>query len=329
MRTLVTGGAGFVGSHLVEALIARGDSVVVIDDFSTGAPDNLAGLGAGLEVVEGSILDADLVDDCMQSVDACLHLASAVGVKLMMAQPLETLQTNIRGNDIVIGAAGRRGRRLLFTSTSEVYGRNTGGPLSESADGIFGSPFKSRWAYAISKSFGEALAFAYHRSHESAMVVTRLFNIVGPRQTGAYGMVLPRFVRQALAGESLTVYGNGVQSRCFTHVADAVRALLLLVDSDKATGRVFNVGSSDELPIIELARRVIERTRSGSDVRFVSYDEAYGEGFEELWRRKPDTSALRRLTGWRPELDIEQAIDDVIAYERSTRVETRSLRFAR
>jgi UDP-glucose 4-epimerase len=329
MRTLVTGGAGFIGSHLVEALIARGDSVVVLDDFSTGSRENLASVESQVEIVEGSILDADLVDDCMRSVDTCLHLASAVGVKLLMAQPLESLQTNVRGNDIVIGAGARHGRRLLFTSTSEVYGRNTNGPLSESADGVFGSPFKARWAYAISKSFGEALAFAHHRDGGSDMVVTRLFNVVGPRQTGAYGMVLPRFVRQALAGEPLTIYGNGVQSRCFTHVHDVVGALLLLLDSPRATGRVFNVGSSDELPIIELARRVVEQAGSGSDVEFVPYQEAYGEGFEELWRRKPDISLLQQLTGWEPQLDIEQAIDDVIAYERGARVDTRSMRFAR
>jgi UDP-glucose 4-epimerase len=327
MRTLVTGGAGFVGSHLVEALTARGDSVVVLDDFSTGSRDNLAAAGAGVDVVEGSILDQRLVDECMSSVDACLHLASAVGVKLMMAQPLETLHTNVRGNDIVIGAGARRGCRLLFTSTSEVYGRASG-PLSESSDGVFGSPFKSRWAYAISKSFGEALAFAHYQTGGSDMVVARLFNVVGPRQTGAYGMVLPRFVRQALAGQPLTVYGNGVQARCFTHIHDVVRALLLLLDCDDATGRVFNVGSSNELPIVELARRVIERTGSSSEIEFVPYEEAYGEGFEELWQRKPDVSALEELTGWQPRLGVEQAIDEVVAHERGARPDTRSLRIA-
>ena len=326
MRTLVTGGAGFIGSHLVEALSARGDSIVVLDDMSTGSPENLADAGPEVEIVEGSMLSADLVDDCMQSVDRCLHLAAAVGMKLLMAQPLRTLETNVRGNDIVIGTAARRRRKLLFTSTSEVYGRNDEGPLSELSDGIFGSPFKARWAYAISKSFGEALACAHHREDGSPMIVARLFNVVGPGQTGAYGMVLPRFVRQALAGEPLTVYGNGVQSRCFAHVDDVVRALVLLADADEAVGNVYNVGSPEEVPIIELARRVIERTGSDSDVELVPYDEAYGPGFEELWRRKPDTSALERLTGWRPVLGIEEAIDDVVACERGAG--TRSLRFA-
>jgi UDP-glucose 4-epimerase len=328
MRTLVTGGAGFVGSHLVEALTARGDSVLVLDDMSTGSRENLDGAGGDLEIVEGSMLDQGLVDDCMRSVDVCLHLAAAVGMKLLMAQPLRTLETNVRGNDVVIGAAAHHGRKLVFTSTSEVYGRNDEGPLAETADGILGSPFKARWAYAISKSFGEALAYAHHREHGSPMVVARLFNVVGPRQTGAYGMVLPRFVRQALAGDPLTVFGNGVQSRCFAHVQDVVRALVLLADAEEASGRVYNVGSADEVPIIELARRVIEQTGSDSEVELVAYDDAYGEGFEELWRRKPDTSELRRLTGWRPELNIDQAIDDVIAWEQGVGA-TRSLRFAR
>lgn len=328
MRTLVTGGAGFVGSHLVEALTARGDSVLVLDDMSTGSRANLEGAGPDLEIVEGSILDADLVDDCMRSADLCLHLAAAVGMKLVMAQPLRTLETNVRGNDVVIATAARHRRKLVFTSTSEVYGRNDEGPLAETADGVLGSPFKARWAYAISKSFGEVLAYAHHRETGSPMVVARLFNVVGPGQTGAYGMVLPRFVRQALAGDPLTVYGNGVQSRCFAHVQDVVRALVLLADADEASGGVYNVGSADEVPIIELARRVIERTGSESEVELVPYDEAYGEGFEEMWRRKPDTSELRQLTGWRPELNIDQAIDDVIAWELGAGA-TRSLRFAR
>jgi UDP-glucose 4-epimerase len=329
MRTLVTGGAGFIGSHLVEALTARGDSVVVLDDMSTGSRDNLAYVGPDVEIVEGSMLDPALVDDCMRSVDRCMHLAAAVGMKLLMAQPLRTLETNVRGNDVVIGTAARHGRKLLFTSTSEVYGRNDEGPLSETSDGIFGSPFKARWAYAISKSFGEALACGHHGEDGSPMVVARLFNVVGPRQTGSYGMVLPRFVHQALEGEPVTVFGNGVQSRCFAHVYDVARALVLLADADEAVGNVYNVGSPEEVPIIELARRVIERTGSDSEVELVPYDEAYGPGFEELWRRKPDTAALERLTGWRPELGIEDAIDDVIACERGAEAGTRGLRFAR
>jgi UDP-glucose 4-epimerase len=318
MRFLVTGGAGFIGSHLIEALATGGGSIVVLDDLSTGSRENLSSVLAGdrVRLVEGSMLDADVVDACMAEADVCFHLAAAVGVKLLMAQPLETLQTNVRGNDVVLEAAAKHARRLVFTSTSEVYGRNEG-PLSESADGVFGSPFRPRWGYAISKSYGEALAYGHHRRSGGEMVVTRLFNVVGPRQTGAYGMVLPRFVRQALRGESLTVYGNGAQSRCFTHVRDVVRALIGLAAHPEAPGRVFNVGSREELPIVELARRVVERSGSSSSIDFVPYEDAYGEGFEEVGRRSPDTTELERLIGWRAEFGLDRAIDDVIAHERS------------
>src|SRR6266550_1905151 len=284
MRYLVTGGAGFIGSHLVDALTARNDSVLIVDDLSTGRLENVEHLldSELVEFVEGSVVDARLVDECMRSVDACMHLASAVGVQLVVSRPLDSLLKNIRGGDVVISAAARHDRKLLFTSTSEVYGKNSAGALSEDSDRILGSPFKSRWSYATAKAFGEALASSYARERGSSMVVVRLFNTVGPRQTGAYGMVLPRLVSQALANEDLTVYGNGTQSRCFCHVLDAVRALVLLADSDDANGRVFNVGSSTEVPIVELARRVIEHVRADSSIRFIPYEEAYDDGFEEL-----------------------------------------------
>ncbi len=319
MRYLVTGGAGFIGSHLVDALTARNDSVLIVDDLSTGRLENVEHLldSELVEFVEGSVVDARLVDECMRSVDACMHLASAVGVQLVVSRPLDSLLKNIRGGDVVISAAARHDRKLLFTSTSEVYGKNSAGALSEDSDRILGSPFKSRWSYATAKAFGEALASSYARERGSSMVVVRLFNTVGPRQTGAYGMVLPRLVSQALANEDLTVYGNGTQSRCFCHVLDAVRALVLLADSDDANGRVFNVGSSTEVPIVELARRVIEHVRADSSIRFIPYEEAYDDGFEELGRRIPDTTALRNLTGWTPTRSVDEAIKDVIAYERS------------
>ena len=318
MRYLVTGGAGFIGSHLVEALAARGDQVLVLDDLSTGERRNVEHLlpSGSVELVEGSIMDAALTDDCVQRVDACFHLASAVGVQLVVSRPLDTLLCNVRGTDNVISAAARHGRRLLYTSTSEVYGKNSAGSLSEDSDRILGSPFKARWGYAIAKAFGEALSHSYSRETGAEIVVARLFNTVGPRQKGAYGMVLPRFVQQALAGDDLTVYGNGTQSRCFIHVADTLHALLLLVESDEALGNVYNVGSSMEVPIIELAARVIERTGSGSRVQLVAYEDAYGEGFEELGRRKPDTTELERLTGWQPSRSLDETIDDVIAYTR-------------
>ena len=314
MKVLITGGAGFIGSHLTDALIARGDDVLVLDDLSTGRRENLSrSLESGrVEVVVGSVLDEQLVMDCLSAADVCMHLASAVGVKLIVDRPVDTLLRNIRGNDTVISAAAAVNRRLLFTSTSEVYGKNNGSALDEDSDRILGSPFKSRWSYSTAKAFGEALAHGYHQELGSENIVVRLFNTVGPRQTGRYGMVVPSFVKQALAGEDVTVYGDGRQSRCFAHVADTVRALLLLLESDTAVGQVFNIGSGSEISILELARRVVERTESSSQIRLVPYDEAYEEGFEELGRRVPDTRALRELTGWEPKLTIDDAIDGVV-----------------
>jgi UDP-glucose 4-epimerase len=330
MRYLITGGAGFVGSHVVDALTTRGDSVLILDDLSTGRLENIEHIRDSelVEFIEGSVLDEDLIDESMRSVDACLHLASAVGVQLVVSRPLDSLQRNIRGNDIVISSAARHHRPLLFTSTSEVYGKNSSGALSEDSDRILGSPYKLRWSYATAKAFGEALAYSYAREQGSRMTVVRLFNTVGPRQTGAYGMVLPRFVRQALAGEDLTVYGNGTQSRCFGHVLDVVHGILQVLDSEEAVGKVFNIGSPVETPVIALAGKVIERTGSESKISLIPYEEAYDEGFEELGRRKPDTSALEALTGWRPTRTVEEAIDDVIAYESAPAVMSRSLRVA-
>lgn len=318
IRHLITGGAGFIGSHLVDALITRGDEVLVLDDLSTGRAENLEHLTDSdrFKLVEGSVLDHSLVDDLMSRCDRCFHLASAVGVKLIISQPLESLLANVRGNDIVISAAANHGRRLLLSSTSEIYGKNSGGALSETSECILGSPYKSRWAYATAKAVGEHLAYGYHREQGLSAVVARIFNTVGPRQTGAYGMVLPRLVKQALAAEDLSIYGDGMQSRCFTHVLDTVHALVLLMDCEEATGQVFNVGSDGEVAIVELARRVIERARSSSAVRFVPYEQAYGEGFEELGRRTPDTTALREITGWSATRTIDEAIDDVIAYQQ-------------
>jgi UDP-glucose 4-epimerase len=318
-RILVTGGAGFVGSHLVDALVAQGREVVVLDDLSTGREENLeqAVADGGARLGQGSTLDHELVDSLMAEADVCFHLASAVGVQLVVSNPLESLLKNVRGADNVLGAAARHGRLLLFTSTSEVYGKNSSGALDEEADRLIGSPFKARWCYETSKAFGECLAHSYHRDQGAPMTVVRLFNTVGPRQTGRYGMVVPTLVRQALEGSPLTVYGDGSQTRCFAHVADTVRGILGLIETPDAVGRVFNIGSSTEVPIIELARRVLDQTGSDAEIRFVPYDEAYDVGFEELGRRKPDTSAIRELTGWEPELTVDDAIRDVIAFERT------------
>jgi UDP-glucose 4-epimerase len=319
VRYLMTGGAGFIGSHLTDALVARGHDVCVLDDFSTGRRENIEHLldSSRVDLVEGSVLDADLVDECVEACDACLHLAAAVGVQLVVAQPLDSLLRNVRGTDNVISAAARHRRRLLFTSSSEIYGKDSAGPLHEESDRILGPPLKSRWAYANAKAFGESLAHSYHRELGSEMIVVRLFNTVGPRQRGTYGMVLPRFVRQAIRGDDLTVYGNGTQSRCFLHVLDAVQAMVLLLEGGMGVGRVFNVGSREETAIVELARRVIERTGSASKIRLVAYADAYEQGFEDLGRRMPDTTALCRLTGWAPARTVDDAIDDVVAYQQS------------
>jgi UDP-glucose 4-epimerase len=300
-------------------MAARGDQVLILDDLSTGDRANIEHLLSSDNVVlkVGSILDEDLVSECVEAVDACFHLASAVGVQLVVSRPLDTLLCNVRGTDIVLSAAVRHGRRLLFASTSEIYGKNSSDALDEMSDRILGSPFKARWGYSTAKAFGEALAHGYVRERRAEIVVARLFNTVGPRQKGAYGMVLPRFVHQALTGDDLTVYGTGTQSRCFVHVADTVHALSLLMEADEALGDVFNVGSAAEVSIIELAAKVIERTESRSRVRLIPYKSAYGEGFEELGRRRPDTSKLSRLTSWRTSRTLEETIDDVIAYARS------------
>jgi UDP-glucose 4-epimerase len=319
LHYVVTGGAGFVGSHLADQLVSHGHEVTLYDNLSTGSLENVAHLLdlPGVRFVEGSTSDGDAIDELVAGADRVLHLASAVGVQLVVDQPLASLVSNVRGCETVMQACARHGKRLLYTSTSETYGKNSAGALDEDSDRVLGSPFKSRWNYAIAKSFGEALAHALHRERGAEITTVRLFNTVGPRQTGLYGMVVPRFVRQALAGEDLTVFGNGTQTRCFAHVHDSVAAILTLLERDDVFGDVFNIGTEDELPIIELARRVIEHAGSDSRISLVPYDEAYGEGFEELGRRKPDTTKLRALTGWAPTRTIDDAIDDVILHEQS------------
>ena len=319
MRYLITGGAGFIGSHLADALVAREDRVTILDDFSTGQRANVEHLVANraVRLVEGSVTEEDVVDELIADCDCCLHLASAVGVKLVVAQPLETLRRTVKGTDVVMDAAARHRKRLLFASTSEVYGKNSDGALHEESDRVLGSPFKSRWSYAIAKSYGEALVHGYHREHGADTAVVRLFNTIGARQRGAYGMVVPRLARQAIAGDDVTVYGDGTQTRCFLHVADAVEAIIALSQCREASGRAFNIGSPEPISILELAGRIISRTGSNARIRFVPYDDAYDEGFEELGRRQPDTTALKELLDWRPHLTLDDALDDVIAFLRA------------
>ena len=317
MKYLITGGAGFIGSHVADRLAERGDEIVVLDDLSTGAIANIQHLiGAGrIELVEGCVTDRALVGSLMRNADRCFHLASAVGVQLIVDAPLESMQRNTGGMESVIEAAAGAGVRLLVASTSEIYGKSSSA-LHEDSDRVLGSPSLARWTYANAKVHGEMLAYGYCRERGAENIVVRLFNTVGPRQTGRYGMVLPSFVRQALAGEEITVYGDGRQSRCFTHVHDSVEALLQLIDCDQAIGRPFNVGRDSEVTIQELAERVVRMTGSSSRIRHIPYEEAYGEGFEELGRRKPDTSRIEELTGWRAQLSIEAAIRDIVDYER-------------
>ncbi|MEV5744006.1 NAD-dependent epimerase/dehydratase family protein [Microbispora rosea] len=316
---LITGGSGFVGSHLTDALLARGDSVVVLDDLSTGRTANLAHHAGHprMRVVRGSVLDELVVDELVHECDVVVHLAAAVGVKLIVERPLRSLTTNIRGSEIVIEAAHRYRRKILVTSTSEIYGKNSTGPLPEGADRILGSPDIVRWAYSTAKAVEEILANAYHQERGLPAIVVRLFNTVGPRQSPAYGMVIPRLVRQALAGVPLTVHGDGTQTRCFAHVRDVVRALLLLLDDERAVGRTFNVGSSDEVSILELAKLIIELSGSTSGVDLVPYAQAYGSGFEDMTRRVPDTGRLRELTGWTPALSLDDILLETIAEARA------------
>jgi UDP-glucose 4-epimerase len=319
VRNLVTGGSGFIGSHLADALAARGEEIVLLDDLSTGTSGNVQHLlDEGLaHLVEGSTSDAELVDELMREADRCFHLASAVGVQLICDRPLESLLRNVHGSENVVAAAARHDTRLIYASTSEVYGKNSTGALREDDDRLLGTPRKSRWSYATAKTFGEMLAYGYREEHGARNTVVRLFNTVGPRQTGAYGMVLPRFALQALRGEDVTVFGDGTQSRCFAHVNDSVDAIMRLAACEASIGRAFNIGSSREVTILELAERVIERAESTSGIAFVPFEKAYEDGFEELGRRKPDTSALCEATGWEPRHSIEQAIDDVLTYQRS------------
>jgi UDP-glucose 4-epimerase len=319
MRVLITGGAGFIGSHLADKLIQQGHDVSVVDDLSTGRIENLAWAReqGRLRFVEGSTNDRALVDDLMRDADACCHLASAVGVKLVLDQPHESLVRTVRGTDNVFSAATRHGARILYSSSSEVYGRSSSEAVRETDPRVLGPPQTTRWSYGVAKAFGEDLALGLQRELGLETIVVRLFNTSGPRQSGAYGMVLPRFVRQAVAGRDLTVFGHGTQSRCFTHVADTVDAIIRLLAHEGAVGSLFNVGSDHEVSILELARKVIERSGSSSGIAFVPFDRAYSEGFEELGKRKPDTTAVSALTGWRPQFTLDDVIDGVIGHERA------------
>lgn len=318
MRFLITGGAGFIGSHLCDLLIEEGHAVHVLDDLSTGAIENIRHLkgspafGYTIASADRDAIVAELVDES----DAVVHLAAAVGVSLVVASPVRAIETNVHCTEVVLAHAAKKKKPVLIASTSEVYGKSTALPFREDGDLQMGSTDRGRWAYACSKAIDEFLAMAYWKERSLPTVVVRLFNTVGPRQTGVYGMVVPRLVEQALAEQPLTVYGDGRQRRCFCHVADVVKALYALMRDERAYGNVFNVGASEETSILELADRVIEITGSPSQVSLIPYHEAYGEGFEDMYRRVPDTAKVHELIGWRPERTLEDVIRDVSDHRR-------------
>ena len=310
MKYLITGGAGFIGSHLSEALTRRGDSVIVIDNLSTGKNT----FNSSVEFIEGSIFDLPLMDKLISQSDYVLHLAAAVGVFNIVNKPLESLMTNIKGTEIILELCDKYKKPILITSTSEVYGKNNEVPLSESSDRVLGSPLLSRWSYSEAKAVDESMAYFYYQEKGLSGRLVRLFNTVGSRQVGNYGMVVPRFISAALMNEPLSVYGSGDQIRCFCHVSDAVRALLLVMDSDKSVGEVFNVGNNQQISIMELAKKVIEITGSKSTIEKIAYEKAYPEGFEDMQRRVPDISKIKQVLGWTPEINLDQIIKDIAAF---------------
>ena len=316
MKILITGGAGFIGSHLAEALLARREEVFIIDDLSTGSIDNIIHLKDNprfhytIDTIKNQSVMAELVDRC----DYLVHLAAAVGVKLIVESPVNTIETNIYGTEIVLQLANKKKKKVLIASTSEVYGKNDDVPFKEDADMVLGPTTKGRWSYACSKAIDEFLALAYYKEKKLPVVIARLFNTVGPRQTGRYGMVVPTFVQQALRGHAITVYGDGTQTRSFTHVKDVVRALIGIVNHAEAVGQVFNIGNNKEISIEALAKRIREKTSSDSEIVYIPYGQAYEEGFEDMLRRVPDITKINRLIGFAPEAGIEEIIDSVIDY---------------
>lgn len=313
---LITGGAGFIGSHLAEKLLKTGAEVFVIDDLSTGSLKNIAHLknDKNFHFVKGTILDRSKMEKLIKKASQIYHLAAAVGVKTVIDKPLESFLLNMRGTEIILDMAAKYKVPVLFTSTSEIYGKNDKLPFSEESDRIYGSAYHSRWGYAMSKGGDEFLSLAYYREKGLPVVIVRLFNVIGPRQTGFYGMVVPRFVQQALADEPMTVYGDGYQTRCFGYVDDVVNALIKLTNDSKAVGHIFNLGSDEEISIKELAHKIKKMTSSQSRIIFVPYAKVYGHDFDDMAHRKPDLSKIKGLIGYRPQVSLEQSLSKIIKY---------------
>jgi UDP-glucose 4-epimerase len=319
VQYLITGGAGFIGSHLAEALLQRGDRVTVIDDLSTGSIKNIDHLKVhpSFAYVVDSMTNPSLLAELVDAADQVFHLAAAVGVRLIVESPVRTIETNLGCTELVLAAASKKRKRVLIASTSEVYGKSTAVPFREDGDLVLGPTTRGRWSYACSKAIDEFLAIAYWRERHTPTLIARFFNTVGPRQTGQYGMVVPRFVMQALRGEPLTVHGDGTQTRCFTHVSDAVRAAIALMDADHTIGEVFNVGSQEEIRIIDLAERVLALTESRAPIQFVPYAEAYGDNFEDMPRRVPSLDKIRQAVGYAPRVRLDETLESVIEYHRA------------
>ena len=317
-RALITGGAGFIGSHLSEALLEGGHEVTIIDDLSTGRFENISPLTdhPRFHFAIETITNTNVMDRLVSECDIVYHLAAAVGVDLIVSSPIRVIETNVRGTDIVLKTARRYRKKVMIASTSEIYGKSNDSPFSEDADRILGATTKSRWSYSTSKALDEFLALAYHKETNLPVTIFRLFNTVGPRQQGRYGMVIPRFVGWALAGVPIQVYGDGRQSRCFANVSDVVRAIVALAECEEAVGQVFNIGTQEEITILELAHRVKERVGSSSEIVLVPYNEAYETGFEDMQRRVPDTEKIKRIVGWEPRMSLDETLDEIIRYFR-------------
>ena len=314
MKYLITGGSGFIGSHLAEKLLLSGNQVSIIDNLSTGVRANLANIEGKISFKQGSILDQVLIDQMVAESDFVVHLAASLGVLNIVNHPLDSLRTNLKGTEIVLEASDKHSKPVLLASTSEIYGKNNKVPLSEEDDRIIGHPLKSRWSYSEAKAVDESLGYFYYLENKLPVRIVRFFNTVGPRQVGHYGMVVPRFVSSALKNEPIEVYGSGEQIRCFCHVDDAVRALLLVMESEQAVGQVFNVGNNQQISIMDLAKKVIELTNSKSEIVKVPYSEVYPVGFEDMQRRVPDISKINMVLGWSPQIGLNQIVKDIAAF---------------
>ena len=311
MRVFITGGAGFIGSHLADHYLAAGDQVTILDNFSTGSTSNIAHLEGKITTVNGDIRDTEVVESCVKDADLVLHMAAALGVNTILESPLESMSTNITGSEVVLNAAAKFNKRIIIASTSEIYGKNPKQPLSETDDRVVGAPQKIRWTYSDAKAIEEAMAFALHQEKKLAVTTVRLFNTVGPRQTGRYGMVVPRFVHAALNNDPITIYGDGTQSRVFCHVLDAVQAIATMAATDSTIGQVYNVGGTGEVSIKQLAEQVLAVTGSTSAITYTPYSEAYPAGFEDIQRRVPDISKVKSAINWSPTKDLQQIISDI------------------